>query len=133
MAGNGHKLALAAVLGVLMFASPVKAQDGAASFAQDLTNCAGAVAAHAGIDVLAYPRGASGEWADVLGGIIEAMNREEGVQGMTGRYAASAARDRCSPRPRAHRAVVQPNRRAQHSPHSGPSCLARLLRDSSPR
>ena len=100
MAGNGRKLALAAVLGVLMFASPVKAQDGAASFAQDLTNCAGAVAAHAGIDVLAYPRGASGEWADVLGGIIEAMNREEGVQGMTGRYAASAARAYWAEQPR---------------------------------
>ena len=72
----------------------------AASFAQDLTNCAGAIAAHAGIDVLAYPRGASGEWADVLGGIIEAMNREEGVQGMTGRYAASAARAYWAEQPR---------------------------------
>ena len=92
MAGNGRKLASAAVLGALVFASPARAQDGAASFAQDLTNCAGAVAAHAGIDVLAYPRGASGEWADVLGGIIEAMNREEGVQGMTGRLSVDADR-----------------------------------------
>lgn len=100
MAGNGRKLASAAVLGALVFASPARAQDGAASFAQDLTNCAGAVAAHAGIDVLAYPRGASGEWADVLGGIIEAMNREEGVQGMTGRYAASAARAYWAEQPR---------------------------------
>jgi hypothetical protein len=100
MAGNGRKLASAAVLGALVFASPARAQDGAASFAQDLTNCAGAIAAHAGIDVLAYPRGASGEWADVLGGIIEAMNREEGVQGMTGRYAASAARAYWAEQPR---------------------------------
>jgi hypothetical protein len=100
MAGNGRKLALAAVLGALVFASPVKAQNSSASLAQDLTNCAGAVAAHAGIDVIAYPRGASGEWADVLGGVIEAMNREEGVQGMTGRYAASAARAYWAEQPR---------------------------------
>lgn len=100
MAGNGRKLASAALLGALVFASPVNAQDSAASLAQDLTNCAGAIAAHAGIDVVAYPRGASGEWADVLGGIIDAMNREEGVQGMTGRYAASAARAYWNEQPR---------------------------------
>ncbi len=113
MAGNGRKLASAAVLGALAFASPVKAQDGAASFAQDLTNCAGAVAAHAGIDVLAYPGGASGEWADVLGNIIAAMNREEGVQGMTGRFAASAARLHWAEQPREAREAAANTCRAR--------------------
>lgn len=113
MAGNGRKLASAALLGALVLASPVKAQDGAASLAQDLTNCAGAVAAHAGIDVLAYPRGASGEWADVFGGIIDAMNREEGVQGMTGRYAASAARAYWAEQPREAREAAANTCRAR--------------------
>lgn len=113
MAGNGRKLASAALLGALVLASPVRAQDGAASLAQDLTNCAGAVAAHAGIDVLAYPRGASGEWADVFGGIIDAMNREEGVQGMTGRYAASAARAYWAEQPREAREAAANTCRAR--------------------
>ena len=67
------------------------AQSSEASLAQDLSNCAGAVAAHARLDVVSYPRGADGEWAPVLGAILDAMNREEGVEGMTGRYAGSAA------------------------------------------
>ncbi len=75
-----------------LFAAPAVAQSPEASQAQDLSNCAGAVAAAGDIDVLAYPRGARGEWADVLGRILARLNREEGVEGMTGRYAASAAR-----------------------------------------
>ena len=69
------------------------AQDPDASQAQDLTNCAGAVAAAGNLDIVNYPRGASGDWAPVLGRILERLNREEGVEGMTGRYAASAAKD----------------------------------------
>ena len=76
-------------------------QDPSASQAQDLTNCAGAVAAYGNLDVLAYPRGASGEWAVVLGSILTRLNREPGVEGMTGRYAASAARSYWSEQPRA--------------------------------
>lgn len=80
-----------AALFVGMLSGPAHAQSSEASLAQDLSNCAGAVAAHARLDVLSYPRGASGAWAPVLGAILDAMNREEGVEGMTGRYAASAA------------------------------------------
>jgi hypothetical protein len=43
------------------------------------------------LDVLTYPQGASGEWAPVLQRIMDAMNtRSRALQGMTGRYAASA-------------------------------------------
>lgn len=98
MAGHGRKLALAALMGGALLASPAHAQD--ASQAQDLTNCAGAIAAHADLDVLAYPRGARGEWAPVLGRIVDAMNREPGIEGMTGRYAASAAREYWNEQPR---------------------------------
>ncbi len=83
-------LTLAALLAGAL-AAPAHAQSPEASLAQDLSNCAGAISAHAGLDVLAYPRGAAGQWAPVLGAILDAMNREEGVEGMTGRYAASAA------------------------------------------
>lgn len=83
----------AAFLALALIASPASAQDPSASQAQDLSLCAGAVAAVGDLDVVNYPRGASGEWADVLGRILERLNREEGVEGMTGRYAASAAKD----------------------------------------
>ena len=78
-----------------------QAQNG--SLAQDLSNCAGAVAAVGNLDVLTYPRGASGEWAPVLGRILEALNREAGVEGMTGRYAASAAKGFWAEQPAAER------------------------------
>lgn len=113
MPGNGRKLAIAALLGAFVFASPAKAQDASSSLAQDLANCAGAVSAHANIDVLTYPRGASGAWADVLGGIIDAMNREEGVQGMSGRYAASAARAYWAEQPSATREAAANECRAR--------------------
>ena len=51
------------------------------------------MAAQGNLDVLAYPRNASGDWAPVLGAILGRLNQEEGVEGMTGRYAASAAKD----------------------------------------
>lgn len=63
-----------------------------ASLAQDLANCAGAVAAIGNLDVISYPQGANGEWSPLLGDILDALNREQGLEGMTGRYAASAAR-----------------------------------------
>ena len=77
------------------------AQAPEASQAQDLSNCAGAVAAFAGFDVMRYPQGASGAWSLTLGEILAALNREPGVEGMTGRYAASAARAFWAERPRA--------------------------------
>jgi len=92
------------------------AQNPEASQAQDLANCAGAVAAQGNLDVLAYPRGASGDWAPVLGAILDAMNREEGVEGMTGRYAASAARSYWSEQPRAQREAAANSCRARYLP-----------------
>jgi hypothetical protein len=90
MAGFARNAMFAALAAVTLSAPPAQAQN--ASLAQDLSNCAGAVAAVGNLDVLTYPRGASGEWGTLLGQILEALNREEGVEGMTGRYAASAAK-----------------------------------------
>lgn len=83
------------IAAVAMFAGAAQAQTPSpdASLAQDLSSCAGAVAAQGNLDVLAYPRNASGDWAPVLGAILGRLNQEEGVEGMTGRYAASAAKD----------------------------------------
>ena len=89
MAGFARN-ALIAALAAVALSVPAQAQN--ASEAQDLSLCAGAVAAVGNLDVLTYPRGASGEWSNVLGVILDRLNREEGVEGMTGRYAASAAK-----------------------------------------
>ena len=78
-----------------------KAQSPDASQAQDLTNCAGAVAALGGYDVLTFAGNENNEWGAVLARIMAAMNSEPGVEGMTGRYAASAARGFWAERPRA--------------------------------
>ncbi|WP_395644998.1 hypothetical protein [Terricaulis sp.] len=90
-------------------------QDPNASQAQDLTNCAGAVAAYGDLDVLAYPRGASGEWPVVLGSILTRLNREPGVEGMTGRYAASAARSYWAEQPRAAQQTAATQCRARYA------------------
>ena len=81
---------VAALASTLLLSTPANAQS--ASQAQDLSNCAGAVAAQGNLDVLNFPSGAEGEWAAVLGRILEALNRVEGLEGITGRYAASAAK-----------------------------------------
>lgn len=91
MNGIGRKAIAAAFLAATLFAAPVHAQTEGPSISV-LANCAGAIAAHADLDVLTYPRGASGAWADVLGRVLARLNTMEGVEGMTGRYAASAAR-----------------------------------------
>ena len=96
--------AVAAALGVVALSAPAQAQN--ASMAQDLSNCAGAVAPVGNLDVLTYPRGASGEWAPLLGRILDALNREEGVEGMTGRYAASAAKGFWQEQPAAERTAA---------------------------
>jgi hypothetical protein len=93
-----------ALLALLMFAaqgSPSAAQSPGASQAQDLANCAGAVAAVADFDVVTFPAGSYGEWAPVLTNILARLAREPGMEGMTGRYAASAARTGWLERPRA--------------------------------
>jgi hypothetical protein len=99
----GRKLILAALAAAMLSTSPARAQSPEASLAQDLSSCAGAVAAQANLDVLGFPQGADGEWAPVLGAILERLNREPGVEGMTGRYAASAARSFWAEQPRARR------------------------------
>jgi hypothetical protein len=90
---------IALALGVL--STPGWAQPPNASQAQELANCAGAVAAVGNLDVVAFPAGAEGEWAPVMARILEALNAQPGVEGITGRYAASAARGHWLEQPRA--------------------------------
>ena len=111
MAGFARNAMVAALAAATLSAAPAQAQS--ASSAQDLSYCAGAVSAHANLDVLTYPRGASGAWADVLGRILEALNREDGVEGMTGRYAASASKGYWLEQPAAARAAAANECRAR--------------------
>jgi hypothetical protein len=94
---------LAAAFVSALMGAPAAAQDPSASLAQDLSSCAGAVAAVGNLDVLTHPRDVTGEWAPVLTRILERLNTEPGVEGMTGRYAASAARSFWVERPQAER------------------------------
>ncbi|ANP45445.1 hypothetical protein [Candidatus Viadribacter manganicus] len=104
MAGLVRNATFAALAIVALAGSPANAQS--ASAAQDLSYCAGAVAAHANLDVLSYPQGATGAWAPVLGRILDALNREPGVEGMTGRYAASASKGYWQEQPTAQRTAA---------------------------
>lgn len=113
MAGFPHYAMFAALAAAALVGTPAQAQN--ASQAQELSNCAGAVAAAGDLDVLTYPRGASGEWAQLLGRILEALNREEGVEGMTGRYAASAAKGFWQEQPAADRNAAANACRARFS------------------
>ena len=98
-----RRVAAAAFFMSALSSPPAGAQDLSASLAQDLSSCAGAVAAVGDLNVVTHPQGASGEWAPVLTRILERLNTEPGVEGMTGRYAGSAAKDFWSDRPRAER------------------------------
>lgn len=111
MVGFARNAMAAALAAAVLCVTPAKAQS--ASSAQDLSYCAGAVSAQGNLDVLTYPRGASGEWGAVLGRILEALNREEGVEGMTGRYAASAAKSYWLEQPAAARAQAANECRAR--------------------
>lgn len=71
-----------------------------------LADCAGAVAAQGGLNPLTHPEGASGDWAPALTSILTRLHVEPGLQGMTGRYAASAARAYWAGRPRAARTAA---------------------------
>ena len=104
MAGFARNALIATLSAAALFSAPARAQN--ASQAQDLSNCAGAVAAVGNLDVLRFPNGSSGEWAPLLGRILEALNREEGVEGMTGRYAASAAKGFWQEQPAAERTAA---------------------------
>jgi hypothetical protein len=100
-----RRLFAAALVALAGLSAPAGAQqqDLSASLAQDLSSCAGAVAAVGNLEVLTYPNGASGAWAPVLGRILERLRTEPGLEGMTGRYAASAARSFWAEQPRAQR------------------------------
>jgi len=111
MAGFVRNAIVAALAAATLSATPAHAQT--ASQAQELSNCAGAVAAVGNLDVLTYPRGATGEWSLVLGRILEALNVEEGVEGMTGRYAASAAKGFWLEQPAAERTTAANECRAR--------------------
>ena len=67
------------------------AQTPEASQAQDLSNCAGAVASAGGFDVVHFA-GADGDNGQALEAILARLSREPGLEGVTGRYAASAAK-----------------------------------------
>jgi hypothetical protein len=111
MADFPRNAIVAALAAAAFCVAPARAQN--ASSAQDLSYCAGAVAAQANLDVLTYPRDARGDWAPVLGRILEALNREEGVEGMTGRYAASAAKGYWLEQPAVARTAVANECRAR--------------------
>jgi hypothetical protein len=93
--------AVAAACVAVCLPGPSHAQSPEASQAQDLSNCAGAIAAFAGLNVISPERNASGEWSVALGAVLARLNREAGVEGMTGRIAADAARLYWAERPRA--------------------------------
>ncbi len=98
-----RKAAAALLVAAAIVATPAQAQSDEGPSISAVTMCAGAIAAHANLNVLTHPRGASGEWSDVLGRILAQLNTMEGVEGMTGRYAASAARSHWAEQPAADR------------------------------
>lgn len=73
----------------------------------DLAECAGIVAAQSGLNPVTHPHsGVEGEWPALLSSILTRLHAEPGLQGMTGRYAASAARTYWAGRPRAVRTAA---------------------------
>lgn len=107
-------LCVTALICAAALAGAAHAQDPNASQAQELSNCAGAIAAHANLDPLTFQPGAGGEWGQALARVLEALNREEAMQGMTGRYAASAARTHWAEQPRAAREAAANQCRANY-------------------
>jgi hypothetical protein len=83
-----------AAFSALALAAPASAQIASpeASQIQDLTYCAGAIAALHGLNLLQPQNNPPGEWSTVLGAVLARLNREPGVEGMTGRVAADDAR-----------------------------------------
>jgi hypothetical protein len=96
------RIVLAALLAASV-ALPAGAQSPEASDAQDLSYCAGAVASAGRLNILTYPQGASGEWAPVLGRILEQLNTQEWLEGYTGRVAADEAKRFWNEQPLAER------------------------------
>lgn len=93
------RVSLAAALVTALSLSLAAAQTQSEESAQSLANCAGAISAAAGVNVLTY----AGNGDAALDAILARMNTEPGVEGMTGRYAASAARSFWAERPAAER------------------------------
>ena len=86
------RAAAACAIAIVLVAAPALAQSPEASQAQDLANCAGAISAQANLSVLEPQSNAPNEWSTALGAILTRMNREPGIEGITGRVAADAAR-----------------------------------------
>lgn len=89
-----NALKIAAAAAALALATPAAAQipSPEASQIQDLTYCAGAIAALQGLNLLQPQNNPPGEWTTALGVILARLNHEPGVEGMTGRVAADDAR-----------------------------------------
>ena len=100
MAGTTPILAAAAL--ILAVAVPAHAQR-RESLAQDLSTCAGAVAAQANVNLLTYELGGSGELAPLLDAILRRLNVEPNLEGMTGRSAAADAKRYWVEQPRRRR------------------------------
>jgi hypothetical protein len=105
-------IAASLCLAALAFSAAAHAQyrpayDDITEQGQDLAECAGIVAAQGGLNPVTHPHsGAEGEWPALLSAILVRLHVEPGLQGMSGRYAASAARTFWAARPRAARQVA---------------------------
>ncbi len=80
--------------------SEAPAETATQSFGPQLAECAGATAAFANIDVLAYPQ-QDGELEDFFGSLLALMDKEPGFEGASGRNAANAAKAEWAARPSA--------------------------------
>lgn len=122
MKGEVMKFAAALVCALTLaaLAAPAAAQTPRASQVQELANCAGAVAAVADFDVVTFPAGAHGEWTPVLTHILEMLAREPGMEGVSGRHAANAARSHWLERTETQRTrAAQECRRRYGAHHHG--------------
>lgn len=106
-------IAASICLAALSFSASAQAQrnnpayDEITAQGADLAECAGIVSAQAGLNPVTHPHsGVEGEWPTLLSTLLTRLHVEPGLQGMTGRYAASAARTFWQGRPRAARATA---------------------------
>jgi len=114
-----RRIIAAAAISFALAAASASAQDPDASQAQDLSNCAGAVAAVGGIDPLSFmwppgPYAVEAGWPATMSAILDLLHREPGLEGMTGRYAASAAKEHWAAQPRAEREAAAAACRARY-------------------
>jgi hypothetical protein len=117
------KLIVHVIVAAAMLSSGVAfAQDPSVSHGQDFANCAGAVAAHTGLNIADYHpstrrRPANEGWPGVLSRILEGLNRQPGLEGMTGFEAARASRLHWAEQPRAAQQAQAETCRAEVEGH----------------